>query len=117
MPFSRDKPALLIFVYIYNISQFFEENNLLLWKQIHSFNPIALRKARIVYNFGLSECNRVENRLIWKGFMAQGNKQEDTEVVSPCKSGRKMWVHPHSHKYVKKENEMANSADPHQTAS
>ena len=24
-----------------------------------SFNPIALRKAKIVYNFGLSECNRV----------------------------------------------------------
>ena len=22
------------------------------------FNPIALRKAKIVYNFGLSECNR-----------------------------------------------------------
>ena len=24
------------------------------------FNPIALRKAKIVYNFGLSECNRVK---------------------------------------------------------
>ena len=23
------------------------------------FNPIALRKAKIVYNFGLSECNMV----------------------------------------------------------
>ena len=23
------------------------------------FNPVALRKAKIVYNFGLSECNRV----------------------------------------------------------
>ena len=23
------------------------------------YNPIALRKAKIVYNFGLSECNRV----------------------------------------------------------
>ena len=23
-------------------------------------NPIALRKAKIVYNFGLSECNRVK---------------------------------------------------------
>ena len=22
-------------------------------------NPIALRKAKIVYNFGLSECNRI----------------------------------------------------------
>ena len=24
-----------------------------------TFNPIALRKAKIVYNFGLPECNRV----------------------------------------------------------
>ena len=24
------------------------------------FNPIALRKAKIVCNFGLSECNRVK---------------------------------------------------------
>ena len=24
------------------------------------FNPIAFRKAKIVYNFGLSECNRVK---------------------------------------------------------
>ena len=24
-----------------------------------SLNPIALKKAKIVYNFGLSECNRV----------------------------------------------------------
>ena len=24
---------------------------------LHPFNPIALRKAKIVYNFGLSECN------------------------------------------------------------
>ena len=25
------------------------------------YNPFALRKAKIVYNFGLSECNRVKN--------------------------------------------------------
>ena len=25
------------------------------------FNPIALRKAKIVYNFGLSECSRVNS--------------------------------------------------------
>ena len=25
-----------------------------------TLNPIALRKAKIVYNFGLSECNRVK---------------------------------------------------------
>ena len=26
-----------------------------------TFNPIALRKAKIVCNFGLSECNRVKH--------------------------------------------------------
>ena len=28
------------------------------------FNPIALRKAKTVYNFGLSECNRVNEKKI-----------------------------------------------------
>ena len=27
------------------------------------FNPFALRKSKIVYNFGLSECNRVKTIL------------------------------------------------------
>ena len=26
-----------------------------------AFNPTALRKAEIVYNFGLSECNKVKD--------------------------------------------------------
>ena len=30
---------------------------------VPGFNPIALRKAKIVYNFGLSECNR--DKYIW----------------------------------------------------
>ena len=33
------------------------------WLQLQTcgpFNPIALRKAKIVYNFGLSGCNRVK---------------------------------------------------------
>ena len=29
-------------------------------EQIFSFNPIALRKAKIAYNFGRSECIRVK---------------------------------------------------------
>ena len=28
-------------------------------------NPIALRKAKIVYNFGLSECNRVNLTILF----------------------------------------------------
>ena len=27
-------------------------------------NPMTLRKAKIVYNFGLSECNRVKRKTI-----------------------------------------------------
>ena len=29
-----------------------------------SINPTALRKAKIVYNFGLSECNRVKTQIV-----------------------------------------------------
>ena len=31
-------------------------------RAINLFNPIALRKAKIVYYFGLSECNRVKHK-------------------------------------------------------
>ena len=30
-------------------------------EHVGQLNPIALRKAKIAYNFGLSECNRVKN--------------------------------------------------------
>ena len=30
----------------------------------HSINHTALRKAKIVYNFGLSECNRVKLNIV-----------------------------------------------------
>ena len=29
------------------------------------FNPVALRKAKIVYNFSLSECNGVKYTSLW----------------------------------------------------
>ena len=29
--------------------------------EVVMFNPIALRKSKIAYNFGLPECNRVKN--------------------------------------------------------
>ena len=31
-----------------------------------NFNPIALRRAKIAYNFGLSECSRVKENLLLK---------------------------------------------------
>ena len=33
--------------------------------QILSFNPIALRRAKIVNNFGPSECNRVKSQFLF----------------------------------------------------
>ena len=38
--------------------------HLFLLFQMFKFNPIALRKAKIVYNFGLSECNRVKRFIL-----------------------------------------------------
>ena len=38
------------------------------------FNPVALRKAKIVYNFGLSEFNRVNMRLYIFIHVSQSNK-------------------------------------------
>ena len=46
------------------------------------FNPIALRKAKIVYNFGLSECNRV-NVIFQSLFLS---KPEDFEMWQNCPS-------------------------------
>ena len=40
------------------------------------FNPIALRKAKMVYHFGLSECNRVKSNSNLEGYIAQRSKQE-----------------------------------------
>ena len=37
------------------------------------FNPVALRKANIVYNFGLSECNRVKQNIELLYLRAVGN--------------------------------------------
>ena len=35
-------------------------NDVSLFRVFSTFNPIALRKAKIVCNFGLPECNRVK---------------------------------------------------------
>ena len=50
------------------------------------FNPVALRKAKIVYNFGLSECNRVKN-LINRGNSSDADIHENPDkdkVTTPC---------------------------------
>ena len=51
------------------------------------FNPIALRKAKIVYNFGLFECSRVNSRPPFGRVVSSGEaKQEVTKVVQLAES-------------------------------
>ena len=45
------------------------------------FNPIALRKAKIVYNFGLSECNRVNDRLDLPELYISGSSDDNYEMI------------------------------------
>ena len=40
------------------------------WALTSHFNPIALRKTKIVYNFGLSECSRV--KVLQQSFLCDG---------------------------------------------
>ena len=40
-------------------------------------NPIALRKAKIAYNFGLSECNRVKAEL-----QIRGGIEDNSKIIS-----------------------------------
>ena len=52
-----------------------------------SFNPIALKKAKIVYNFGHSECNRV------KQIMHTQNTLLLSEQSAHCHSIYMLWLH------------------------
>ena len=48
---------------------------------------MALRKAKIVYNFGLSECNRVNSRPPFGRVVSSGEaKREVTKVVQLAES-------------------------------
>ena len=42
-------------------------------KKLHNandlFNPIALRKAKTAYNFGLSKCNSVKEAVVFNNFI------------------------------------------------
>ena len=46
------------FGYLHALFEMFA--NLICYVKTIHINPIALKKAKIVYNFGLSECNRVK---------------------------------------------------------
>ena len=47
-----------------------------------AFNPIALRKTKIAYNFGLSECNRVK-KLIKKAISGDPDEMMRVPSESP----------------------------------
>ena len=49
----------------------FEKNSCLLISR-PVLNPIALRKTKIVCNFGLSECNRVNLLSFWGSYTSGG---------------------------------------------
>ena len=51
----------------FGTAQFFGKSQLFESMEVlpYTFNPIALRKAKIVYNFGLPECNRVNHMLVY----------------------------------------------------
>ena len=49
------------------------------------FNPIAQRKAKIVFNFGLSGCNRVKN----SPRFGRGSYKKGVKGIFLCKNGRK----------------------------
>ena len=46
------------------------------------FTPIALRKAKIVYNFGLSECSRVKGIYFKSAFIAKKKKKKKTSIFA-----------------------------------
>ena len=68
-----------------------------------TLNPIALRKAKIVYNFGRFECNTVKRKrsslkgkilLIWKyshfgSALLSREANENSQVVPLCKNSEK----------------------------
>ena len=47
-------------------------------------NPIALRKAKIVCNFGLSECNRVKKRSVFTTKESASDFSYDPVITSWC---------------------------------
>ena len=62
-------------------------------------NPVALRKAKIVYNFGLSECSRVKDYYVFNSNMAL-----DTIII---------WVIPNTpppHTHTKKRKKKKEKA-------
>ena len=56
------------------------------------FNPIALRKAKIIYYFGLSECNRVNQktglRVCANSRQPQSHHLDDSRVRAYCACSR-----------------------------
>ena len=52
----------------------------LFYQSENYINPIALRKAKIVYNFGLSECNRVKDAFSFVDIIRANSGFQEDEV-------------------------------------
>ena len=57
---------------------------------LYFFNPIALRKAKIVYNFGISECNRVKSRPLSGRVSLQREANKKAQKLSPFRTKAKI---------------------------
>ena len=58
-----------------------QHNTDFIQKHTYIFNPTALRKAKIVYNFGLSECKRVKNSLSTVLMIRECSKENLDEIL------------------------------------
>ena len=62
---TRTIPNLIFAIEQYEryLIQLTKKSKVILFSDISKFNPTALRKVKIVYNFGLFECIRVNHGL------------------------------------------------------
>ena len=56
---------------------------LLPFKNIPSFNPIALRRAKTLWSFGPSECNRINSRFYFGGDLLSREANGKSQKLSP----------------------------------
>ena len=71
-----------------------------MWLNSHS-NPSALRKAKIVYNFGLSECNRVKQSSIKQSGLFQLLSNHHLNIAEILYKEFKTQFHPSVHHITK----------------
>ena len=88
-PFSRGSNFVIFFLLSRWVSNT-KGKELLLLEQFLSFNSIALRKVRIVYSLGLSECIRVKKQPHFGRALLSMERKRKSQKLFPCsENGRK----------------------------